>query len=227
MSSESVHETGPVRLAYVVSHPIQYQVGLLRRIAREPGIDLTVFFCSDFSVHSYKDKGFGTAVEWDIPLLDGYKHIFLPRWRDTSSPSSTRPVSRGFFRHFRGSERRPAFDAVWIHGYSSINSLHAVAAAKVLGIPVLIRAESWLHDRARSRWKLLSKRIFFKVLRQLIDGTLPIGTLNREYWQHYLGSDFPMFDMPYAVDNEYFRQRAQQAEQRRGELQREFGLDAS
>jgi len=39
-----------VRLAYLVSHPIQYQAPLLRRLAQEPDIDLTVFFGSDFSV---------------------------------------------------------------------------------------------------------------------------------------------------------------------------------
>ena len=42
-----------IRLAYLVTHPIQYQAPLLRRIAAEPGIDLTVFFCSDFSLKSY------------------------------------------------------------------------------------------------------------------------------------------------------------------------------
>ena len=61
-----------VRLAYLVSHPIQYQAPLLRRIAQEPDIDLTVFFGSDFSVRDYKDKGFGVEVKWDVPLLDGY-----------------------------------------------------------------------------------------------------------------------------------------------------------
>ena len=67
-----------VRLAYLVSHPIQYQVPLLRRIAKEPDIDLTVLFGSDFSVRGYEDKGFGVAVKWDVPLLDGYKYEFLP-----------------------------------------------------------------------------------------------------------------------------------------------------
>jgi hypothetical protein len=46
-----------VRLAYLVSHPIQYQAPLLRRIAQEPDIDLTVFFGSDFSVRGYRDAG--------------------------------------------------------------------------------------------------------------------------------------------------------------------------
>ena len=46
MNSESVQphpRAGRrVRLAYLVSHPIQYQAPLLRRIAQEPDIDLTV-----------------------------------------------------------------------------------------------------------------------------------------------------------------------------------------
>jgi hypothetical protein len=63
----------PVRVAYFVSHPIQYQAPLLRRIAQEPDIDLTVFFSSDVSARGYKDAGFGVHVQWDVPLLDGYK----------------------------------------------------------------------------------------------------------------------------------------------------------
>ena len=65
-----------VRLAYVVCHPIQYQAPLLRRIAREPDIDLTVLFGSDFSVRGYQDEGFGVEVAWDVPLLDGYAASF-------------------------------------------------------------------------------------------------------------------------------------------------------
>ena len=61
-----------VRLAYLVSHPIQYQAPLLRRIAREPDIDLTVFFGSDLSVRAYRDEGFGVDIAWDTPLLEGW-----------------------------------------------------------------------------------------------------------------------------------------------------------
>ena len=70
------------RLAYFVSHPIQYQAPLLRRIAQEPDIDLKVFFSSDQSVRGYHDTGFGVHVKWDVPLLDGYESEFLPRIGD-------------------------------------------------------------------------------------------------------------------------------------------------
>ena len=214
-----------IRLAYVVSHPIQYQANLLRRIAADPEIDLTVFFCSDFSLKQYTDSGFGVSVQWDIPLLEGYRSVVLPRLRDTSQPSPTRPIAYRIFHHLsRGIDGQP-FDALWVHGYSTINTLHAMLAAKALGIPVLLRAESWLHDRSRSRAKLFAKRIFFGALRHLVDAVLPIGTRNAEYWAEYLGSRFPAFPMPYAVDNEYFAQRAAAAETSRDALRAELGIE--
>ena len=59
--------TRRVRLAYVVSHPIQYQAPLLRRLAQEPDVDLTVLFGSDLSTRGYRDEGFGVDVAWDTP----------------------------------------------------------------------------------------------------------------------------------------------------------------
>ena len=96
----------PVRLAYLVSHPIQYQVPLLRRIAKEPDIDLTVLFGSDFSVRGYKDKGFGVAVKWDVPLLDGYQYEFLPVLRDNATNSVTSPINRGILGRLAGRDWR-------------------------------------------------------------------------------------------------------------------------
>ena len=50
------------RIAYIVSHPIQYQAPLLRRLAMEKGIDLTVLFLSDFSTPEYSDCAFGQYI---------------------------------------------------------------------------------------------------------------------------------------------------------------------
>lgn len=216
-----------IRLAYLVSHPIQYQAPLLRRIAREPDIDLTVFFGSDYSVRSYKDEDFGVQVKWDVPLLEGYRSEFLPLLLDTEAVSITRPLNYGIFSRLRGKSPAERFDAFWVHGYDSVNALHGVLAAKMLGIPVLLRAEPWLKDRPRGWAKLAAKRCFFAVLRRLITVALPIGTLNTEYWRKYLGADFPLFLMPYAVDNAYFQQRSATAAATRPQLRAELNLDPS
>jgi glycosyltransferase involved in cell wall biosynthesis len=197
---------------------------LLRRIALEPDIDLTVLFGSNFSVRGYKDLGFGVEVAWDTPLLDGYRSEFLRPWRDTGQVSPTTPISRGVYRRLQQKDGSPAFDALWVHGYASINSLQAILAANALGIPVLLRAESWLADRVRSPWTLALKSAFFTLLSKGIAAVLPIGTVNAAYWTHYFGDSVPQFLMPYAVNNEYFAGLAKAAAPREQELRAELGL---
>jgi glycosyltransferase involved in cell wall biosynthesis len=220
----------PVRLAYLVSHPIQYQAPLLRRIARDPHIDLTVLFGSDFSVRGYKDQGFGVEVAWDTPLLEGYRSEFLKPLRLSATPGKGAvtpftPISRGLYRRLQNPDGSPAFDALWVHGYASLNSLQAILAANALGIPVLLRAESWLADRARSPFTLLAKSLFFRLLSSGIAAVLPIGTVNAAYWTHYFGARVPQFLMPYAVDNSYFAQLAAGAAPRQPALRAELNLD--
>jgi len=215
--------SAPVRIAYLVSHPIQYQAPMLRRIAQEPGIELTVLFGSDYSVRGYRDKGFQAEVKWDVPLLEGYRHEFLPALRDIGFHAITSPVSRGMFRRLR---REPRFDLLWVHGYGTVNIVQGMLWAKALGIPVVMRAEPWLQGRPRNGLTLLAKKIYFAAIEWLVDGVLCIGTRNRAYWQHYFGDRVPMFDMPYAVDNDYFQQRALEASLTRGNLRAELGLES-
>ena len=215
-----------VRLAYLVSHPIQYQAPLLRRIAQEPDIDLTVFFGSDFSLREYKDEGFGVGVKWDVSLLDGYRYEFLPVIHDNGTQTVTTPLNHGIMSRLRGQDGSPSFDVLWVHGYAMVNAMQGILAAKSLGIPVLLRADMWLRDRPRSGAKLALKRLFFAGLKKLVDGILPVGTLNAEYWRHYLGDDVPLFLMPYAVDNDYIQKRSVEARAGRDELMQELNLVA-
>ena len=211
----------PLRLAYVVSHPIQYQAPLLRRIAQEEDIDLKVFFGSNLSVRGYIDQGFGVAVKWDIPLLEGYQHEFLPTLSDGDRIGPLQPINYGIQRILR----QQRFDALWVHGYSSLTCLQAIRAADAMGIPVLLRAESNLSDRPRSRSTLLAKQVFFAWLRKKIAAALAIGEPNAAYWRHYLGEDFPVFPCSYAVDNEFFRRECSKAAESREELRRSLDLE--
>jgi glycosyltransferase involved in cell wall biosynthesis len=212
----------PMRLAYFVSHPIQYQAPLLRRIAQEPDIDLHVFFSSDHSVREFVDEGFKVKVEWDVPLLEGYLHEFLPHLPGPDGLGFARPLSYGIFDRLRTG----GFDAVWVHGYHTINALRVIFSASMLDIPLLLRAESTLHDRERSGLKMLAKDTFFNVLRRHVSGVLAIGTANAAYWRRYMGPDVPIYAMPYAVDNAFFQRKAAEAESRTETLRAELGLAA-
>lgn len=215
----------PLRLAYFVSHPIQYQAPLLRRIAREPDIALKVFFSSDLSVRGHVDREFGVRVKWDTPLLDGYEHEFLPelrKVRDGEGPGFARPLNSGVARRLR----EGGFDAMWVHGYHYLTNLMAVRAAHGMGIPVLLRAESTLHDRPRSGMKLRVKRVFFDWLKTRVSAVLSIGEENTLYWNHYFGDAVPQFRFCYAVDNAMFQSKCAEAARRREAFRGELGLEA-
>ena len=214
--------TAKYKVAYLVSHPIQYQAPLLRFIAGCPEIDLTVFFLSDFSVREYNDTGFGAKIQWDVPLLEGYKHVFLPTLGKPRCLSSLHPLVYGLTRHLRTG----GFDALWMHGYAHQANLRAMLIAKRLGMKVFVRAESQMGSALRNTTTKTFKEAMLRLLFARVDAFLAIGTLNRQYYQHYGVPDNKLFSMPYAVDNAFFQSQALAAAPQAHALRRELQLEA-
>jgi glycosyltransferase involved in cell wall biosynthesis len=211
----------PIRLAYLVSHPIQYQVPLLRLLAKEPDIDLTVLFMSDFSVREYKDPGFGTAITWDVPLLGGYRHEFLP-FRGKSQPvSGLNPWHLGI----RSTLKKGGFDALWSHGYAHSTNLRFLGAARSLGIKTMVRAESQTASAEGTGLKRRAKEAVIRRIFSKIDAFLPIGTLNHDYYRLYGVPEEKLFTVPYTVDNEFFQSKVAAASNSRETLRSELGLE--
>ncbi len=212
----------PIRLAYLVSHPIQYQAPLLRRIAAEPDMDLTVLFCSDISVRPFHNDGFGRVVDWDVPLLDGYRHRFLPVWGPRQPVSECRPITYGIGRVLN--EGR--FEALWVHSYARLSNLAAMLAARRRDIPVLLREEMSLFSARRSALKRGLKRIGMAGLDRLVGAYLAIGSANRDYYRDHGIPESRIFLMPYAVDNDRFRRAADAAWPERARRKAELGIPA-
>lgn len=212
-----------MRLAYLVTHPIQYQAALLRRIAVEPGIQLKVFFATDVSLRKFVDVGFQRPIEWDVPLRDGYDYEVLPGFRSNDRVSFWRPISYGLASRLRAGR----FDAIWIHGYMRWHHWVAMITAKRLGLQVLVRDEATQISMARSTLRRKLKKLFFTWLRQIVDGFLAIGSLNAAYYHQHDVPAARIFMMPYAVDNAFFQARAAGFAVRREALRNELGLAAS
>ena len=200
----------PVRLAYLVTHPIQYQAPLLRRIAAEPDIELTALFEDDFSTRDHIDTGFGRAIAWDVKLVDGYRHRFLRPLRPGAhgSPSFWWPLSADLGATLRAGD----FDALWVHGYSSANHLSAMALARRYGMTVLLRDETNDDSQSRSPLRKTAKRIAFKAIDRLVDTFLAIGTANAQHLMELGIAPTKLITMPYAVDNAHFARNLAQAD---------------
>jgi glycosyltransferase involved in cell wall biosynthesis len=212
----------PYRVAYLVTHPIQYQAPLLRHLAADERLKITTFFLSNLSVGPYRDAEFDREVAWDVPLLEGYPHRFLPGWGPRNRVSFWRPLTYGLGDAL---ERR-RFDALWVHGYAHNALLRGMALARRRRLRILLRGESHLMSHPRGRLKTLVKAIVLRRFFRGIDGFLTIGRLNREYYLHYGVPEGRLFPMPYAVDNDFFRSRAEASREDRERLRAELRLPA-
>lgn len=210
----------PYRVAYLVSHPIQYQAPLLRYIVANTEIELTAFFLSDFSVRGYKDEGFGTTVQWDVPLLEGYPSQVLPALGDNQRLTPLRPFVYGLSRFLKAGR----FDALWLHGYAHQANLRALLVAKSLGMKVFLRTDSQLASSTSHPLKGWVKARLLRRLFKSVDGFLVAGALNRDYFRHYGVPDSKMFLLPFAVDNDFFQRQADLARSGRERLRAALGL---
>ena len=208
-----------MRVAMVTTHPIQYQVPWLRLLGQQPGVDLQVYFAM---VPDAAEQGreFGVAFDWDVPLLDGYRHTVLENV--SSRPSLT---------EFAGCDtpgigkviRDGRFDAVIVNGWGSKTCMQALWACRRTGTPCIVRGEA-NGLRKRAAWKRLGHRL----LLSRYAAVLAIGTNNRAYCIEQGVPASKLFMTPYCVDNARF---AAMADAARTELGREavagrFGLDA-
>lgn len=197
----------PLRLAAIVSHPIQYQAPLFRLVAATPGVDLEVLFLSDHGLAPTFDQGFGRSVQFDVPLLDGYASRFVPNraWK----PSVARAgglVNPGLVREIV----RGKYDAVWVHGYGHASEWLAFAAAALTRTPVLLRGESTLlYDSPPVR--RAAKKALVGPLVRAAAGLLYIGAQNRSFYESLGARPEQLFFAPYAVDNGWFAARADEA----------------
>lgn len=209
-----------IRLAIVVSHPIQYLSPLYRAIAAEPNIDLTVYYQSRHGSESSFVPEFNTTLKWDVPLLDGYKSQFLHAIGNDNLGGFFRPMNPSIVKElYHG-----CYDAVWIHGYSRATIWLAVCAAKILGIPIMLRGESHLL-RPRSFIRKILKWLILKPFFALTSCFLYVGKLNYDYWRHYGVEKKKLYFTPYCIDDSFFIKAAKKSAGKASMIRDKLRLD--
>jgi glycosyltransferase involved in cell wall biosynthesis len=207
-----------MRLAFVTSHPIQYYAPLFRTLAQR--LDLVVLFAHRATASDQAKAGFGVEFDWDISLLSGYAHEFLCN-------VATRPA----LDRFSGCDtpgigeclREGRFDAVLVQGWYLKSFLQAIFAAKVQGLPLLVRGDSHL-DTPRSTLKRTAKSVVYPAFLRLFDAALYVGERSRAYWKRYGYPSSRLFFSPHCVDTGWFADRA--TSQAGAELRARLGIAA-
>ncbi|HEX4132670.1 MAG TPA: glycosyltransferase family 4 protein [Pirellulales bacterium] len=210
-----------IRLAMVVSHPIQYYAPLYRRLAQRDDLDLRVFFTWFGQQQAVWDKGFEREFAWDIPLVDGYPFEAVPnRARDPGT------------HHFFGIDNpglpsrllawRP--DVVHLTGYAFAGHLRALRALARRGVPVLFRGDSHLLGR-RGGWKQWLRKLALRQIFRWPAGFLYVGKHNRDYYRAFGVPESKLFYCPHSIELERFAERAEEFEIKARQWRWELGID--
>lgn len=209
------------RLAFIVSHPIQYYAPLHQRLARREDLAIKVFFTWHDGRGAVVDSGFKRAVAWDLPLTEGYDYELVP---NVAADPGT--------HHFFGL-RNPTLmqqvlawrpDAVHITGWAWASHLWALRALHRLGMPTLFRGDSHLLDETRRgpRWWL--KRAVLKRVLAWPSACLAVGQANRAYYEAFGVPPRRIVHCTHSIDVARFAEPAEACEQEAKAWRRGLGI---
>lgn len=167
------------RVLIVTTHVVQYASPLYRVLAGDPRLESLVAYCSLQGAESGFDPEFGVQVQWDVPLLDGYKWVQVPN-------RSLRPRLGHFWGLWNPGLwkliRRGDFDAIVIYtGYMCASFWISVLAAKSAGVAVLISTDSTtLQSREGKRWKESLKPFILRRVYSFVDVIMAASKVARK-----------------------------------------------
>lgn len=212
------------RLAVLLSHPIQYYVPLMRKLAANNKIELTVFFMTDTGLKEKYIKGYGETLKWDIELLTGYRYFFLKNIsfnkNSTSFFSKINPEIILNLSHEK-------FDAILIYGYNSLTEWLALLTAKFKNIPVIFSGDVLLSSEKSNNLSLLQylKNFLKNFWLKKIDAILVLKKAAQDFYEYYGVPSQKMFWTPFAVDNEYWIRYSKELKTKKRDLRIELGID--
>ena len=206
-------------LAILTSHPIQYQAPLWRALAAA-GVKFEVWFLTPHAVKASFDREFGQSFAWDVDLLAGYPHRFLPiedGWR-MNQFNGVRLKTR-----WRDEFAARGVTHLWVEGWRFREFWSAVRAAHAGGLQVWLRGES-TDLVARRGAKDFARQLALRWLFARVDRFLCIGTANRRFYRGHGVAEAKFAAAPYCVDNESFARAAATLRPQRRELRARWGI---
>jgi glycosyltransferase involved in cell wall biosynthesis len=186
-----------MRLAIVITHPIQYYAPVFKALAHQ--LEIMVFYTWGEASVSKHDPGFGKTITWDIDLLEGYPYHWV---NNTATDAGS--------HHFNGINNPDLIgqinawqpDTILVYGWAYKSHLKLIRHFKTK-IPLLFRGDSTLLDEKRGLKNLL-RSIYLRWLYKHIDYALYTGANNKAYFKKYGLSEKQLVFAPHAIDNERF-----------------------
>jgi len=207
-------------LAILTTHPIQYQTPIWRGLAERGDIPFKVFFMSDQGITAKFDPGFNRTLAWDIDLLAGYPHEFLPVETGAKQDAfSWLKLKPGFGKMLKAQ----GVKVLWVQGWQVLAYWQAIREAKKAGIQIWLRGESNLRSN-KGGLKQSLKWLVLKRLLNKVDYFLTIGKANEAFYSRLGYQKKQMVNAPYCIENKRFREQAEKLRPERKKIREQWGV---
>lgn len=207
-------------LAILTTHPIQYQTPIWRGLARQGEVPFKVFFMSDQGLKAKFDPGFNRNFAWDIDLLEGYPHEFLPvETGDSQEAFGWLRLKPGFGKMLQAQ----GVKVLWVQGWQVMAYWQAIREAKKAGIQIWLRGESNLRSN-KGGLKQSLKWLVLKRLLNKVDYFLAIGKANEAFYRRLGYAQEQMISAPYCIENKRFREQAEKLRPDRSKIREAWGI---
>jgi glycosyltransferase involved in cell wall biosynthesis len=202
------------KLAIITTHPIQYYAPVFKLLQLRAKIELKVFYTLGRQEGLSYDPGFGKAVSWDIPLLDGYPYEWVNNTAATPGSNHFRGIVNPYLIDKINSWQP---DAILVYGWAYHGHLKAIRFFKNK-IPIYFRGDSTLLNEP-SGFKKILKTTFLRWVYRHINHAFYVGKNNKAYFMKYGLNEKQLTFAPHAVDNERFnKSRVDEARELRSSL---------
>jgi glycosyltransferase involved in cell wall biosynthesis len=189
------------RVLAICSHPVQYNVPILRRLATRGDLDLHVAYCTLSGAEEGYDPDFRATIKWDIPMLDGYQWTHIPN-RGSGAESFFGLHNPGLWKLIREAK----FDAILCYvGYVRSTFWISLFAAKRSRTAFLFGTDAYtLAPRSGRAWKRIVKRILWPFLFRCADQVIVPSSATYELMRTLGLPKSRVTLTPYVVDNDWW-----------------------
>lgn len=193
-----------IKLAILLTHPVQYFAPVFRELAQQPNLQLKVFFGCNHGVMPREDPNFGVVFQWDCQPTAGFEHEFLSHnyLEDLKGLRGIRLAAKAFT-----AINRYQPDAILIFAYSPTFITVSTLLLCLAGHKLMLRADTTDEALSRSYIKDKIRQLFLSFYYRQFTHFFPIGT---DSINHYLrmGVDKSRMTLThYAIDTEFFQKQ--------------------
>ena len=208
-----------MRVAVVVSHPIQHFCPQYSSWAKLDNIEVKVFFASNAGLRLYTDKNFGRQIKWDNLDLS-FSHDFLDDADGKTVDNRIDSVDLNW--------KLAAFDpqVVIQYGYSQSLQRRAISWASRQRIPVIMISDSELRT-PRNILRRAFKRVAVPQIYNRIALFFTCGDANEAYLRHYGVGDERMIRCSFPIDRTIFDASEDHKEEARTRIRALLAIPAS